>query len=465
MRRNEVLSVASVVLLAAGCVDETALEYEGELESSSSALTGVATQESGCTPEVWKNVQLSHALTRVAVNSPAFAECIASSLSISSYTKFAIGFELLPYLACKNDPRPLTAAAIVASAKSASRPRITCEGGWGGSAFVRLDDGVEEINVGVDGLRYGNRPCDLNPDGTEPCVPAGFYSAAANSLAHESMHQHGYDHVSDALNNHNGANVGDLIGVDDAGVTHRFTLDDFCGIQPAYTKHDPNLPPADWTDTPTPGPHPTYGTGMPYIVGGCVETVLNNSHASGHMYDGCGSEFAGLHLLRSITSSTSAMDCVADPLVGAEPPHQPIAPNPTACHLMGCEGKAPVANCDDVHHAEVILEVRTGSGPWHVADASMTNTQARFCTETLYGKACSAAVSWSTLTVARPSDALCNGLNANDIRGTPIPKWQQQPYAQTTAGTTLGTTTLGTSVITRGTSVIAKQPAATTLVR
>jgi hypothetical protein len=440
------LASAGLASFHAGC--SSAPDLEETTGTTAQAVTGDVSFDSTCTTppatspdprvaladvpaNVQRNIKIAEAYMRIAVNSPAFRECMAVSMERTitigpSYYQPVTG----PYLPCSGDPEPATVSGVMRHMLSGNSTRISCDystigGSTGGYAGIgAIDESDRELftfgNQLINVLRPAN--CTFNPDGAG-CVNDGEYAASATTLAHELMHAHGYSHVSDAVNNRADLSVGD---VDPGPPAYTFTEDDFCGI------------------TPGPGVHPTYGTSIPYGVGSCVLSVLEVSRETGRLHDECGAAFPGLNLVDSVvtTSSPPAMHCVRDPytgtsdyspLVAAE--SAPIPPHAPTCQLYPpCEGSSRASLvCSDGNANPVHLEGRRigSTGAWTRTSSFSAAREYRACAESLYGKACSTPTVTPRLCLPKPP------------RMKPIPWWKQRPLGITPRFKSLAAARLG----------------------
>lgn len=414
-------------MLAAGC-SSGARPTEG-VQSASSALTGTVTIDSSCydtaptcpaqadgypapplppfapdtTANVARNALVAAAYARIAVNSPAFHECLQTVMSKATSVPGAgvTG----PYLACARDPRPSTFDTVMSAALSPNETRISCNycainsNDAGGARLSGIDGaGREPITLGNQ-LSHMTSPalCAVNGN-TAPCVDDSTLSAAASAIAQGVMYTHGYGQVADSVNGLNNVNVGDWYFTDPNTLTERYyTLDDFCGIQPAPTPNS-GIAPHGPTLFPTPGLHPVYNSSIPYEVGECVRAVLDWSEQSTHMHDNCESGFAGLNLVDTVlegTASTVPMHCVKDPYSGAGGPI--VLPQAPTCYLT----PSPTPNalltldCGSNNPYPIHLETRPliSTGAWTSGLVPYnSNLDYRVCAASSYGQACARPV-------------------------------------------------------------------------
>lgn len=356
---------------------------------------------------------------RIAVNSPAFRECLQNVMAHP--TQLGLPGESWvsgPYYPCSADPGPPTVDAVMGAVLSSNGTVLSCDyhtigTNTGGYANIgNIDASGREV------LTFGNElgsltapiDCNYNPDGL-PCTWDGAYQGTASTIAHEIMHTHGYTHVGDIVWNLNDVNVGDVghyaATATQPASTHMFTLGDFCGVMPSYTPGNGGNAPSMPTATPSPGVHPTYGSGIPYEVGQCVDTVLAWSEASGHMHDDCGPWFAGLRIVDTVMSgspSTATLHCVSDPYRGARyspnsrevlapiPPHAPTCTMDEGCSPTYAAG----LHCDDNPNL-IHLERRPhgSTGPWVRSATYSAAYDYRACAESIYGKACSVPTAYA----------------------------------------------------------------------
>jgi Galactose oxidase, central domain len=401
---------------------------------SSSPAPGVPTAQ--VPANVMRNVQISEAYMRIVGSSPAFRECMTNIMRGGS--QFGLPGAQGPggpYYACNGDPTPGDVGTVMSHVLSPNGTVISCDytalgTSRGGSAGVgNIDSSGREV------LAFGNElgamaypaNCNYNPDGA-PCIGDDTYRVSANILGHEIMHTHGYSHVSDYVWNLNNVNVGDRVGTPPD--THVLTLDDFCGVMPSATPGNAGIAPTMPTSTPTPGRHPTYGSGIPYEVGACVDLVLQWSQASGHLHDDCGASFPGLKLVDTMfsgTPTTVPTHCVADPYTGTPYPstvpgnRAPIPPHAPqdASFFVPCRTTGTVvphhsdANANPVHLERRLVGT---SGPWTETTSYAAGYDYRECAESLYGKACSPASVVPSLCLPDPP------------RFEPIPWWKWVPF-------------------------------------
>jgi hypothetical protein len=293
----------------------------------------------------------------------------------------------------------------------------------GGYAYIgNIDSSGREVMTFGNELGGLAQPeyCQFNPDGAG-CVDDFTYAVTADTIGHEIMHTHGYAHVSDRLWNLNDVNVGDRT----ADGTYTYTLDDFCGYAPAYTPNG-GIAPSAPTSTPTPGAHPTYGTGIPYEAGQCLFTVLAWSSQSGHMHEDCGASFPGFKIVDTVMSgdpSTVTTSCVRDPYVGtayaSNVPGAPIPPRaPTCTFVPSCRvGGDETLSCSDHNANFVHLERRVMGGTrWERTTHWSAGYEYRACAESLYGRACSTPTQGQSLCAAQLP------------KFRPIPWWEWEPF-------------------------------------
>lgn len=471
MNRNHRQLVAFTTACLAsvyGCSSAPPDPVHESLGSTHGALTGSVTFDTSCmvppTPQttppavpenVMRHLQISEAYARIAANSPAFRECMQNvmtrptTLGVPGRTTWVSG----PYLACHGDPAPATLTGVLRHALATTGTRISCDysaigTSRGGEASVGNIVGGEEIVAFGNELGSLNPPenCAYNPDGS-PCVGDGVYDDSAQTIAHEVMHAQGYFHVRDSVWNLNNVNVGDVVGT--GPTAYALTLDDFCGIAPAPTPGTGGVAPTDPSASPTPGPHPTYGSSIPYEVGQCVQTVLDWSEASGRLHADCGPRFAGLNLVDSVMSgdpASTASHCVADPYVGVSYPSNvggaPIPPHaPTECTVgVQCRTTDPVTvSCTDDNANFLHVERRAvaSSGPWQRVTSYTAGFDYRVCSQSLYGRAC------STPSIQLP--ALCAPVE--DHASLPIPWWEWEPFTGIVADDSAVLGLLGGSIV------------------
>lgn len=385
---------------------------------------GLAVPNGQAPANVQRNARVAAAYMRTAIASPAFRECLSTSMA----RRTVIGASFFtntqgPYLPCSGDPAPPTVDVVMSHVTSTLKSNLGCDyatlgtstGGYSG--VPAIDDAGEHFTYGnVLGELSRPQRCAFNPDGVGNCIADTTFAVSAGTFLHEGMHAHHYNHVSDSVNNDETLMVGSIVTwtLPDGGTgSHTFTVDDFCGITPTATVH------------------PVYGTGMPYMVGGCITTVLAQSAETGHMHDECGATFAGLNLVHSVFApegGTRAMECVADPYTGSydyspnDPGRAPIPPHaPTNCTIHpACPGSSKVTFGCDSNPNTLSMEERPRGGltGWRTARTYSASYDYRVCAESIFGKACSTPRLGTKLCLPQPA------------RFKPIPWWKQTPYAR-----------------------------------
>ncbi|HEY2514137.1 MAG TPA: hypothetical protein VGI39_24890 [Polyangiaceae bacterium] len=269
---------AGATTLTYGC---SAAPLEGErLGAQSEAVLG-PTSYSSCKAADVPNLELAYAYGRVATNSPAFKECIDTAFSQNlkvtppGFGPVTIG----PYVACSSDPPTPSAATILTSLMTANPTDITCDysqigtskGGYAGLGGVPSDNPVtpENITLGSElgWLQNASLPCFSAAPGAA-CVADQGYAELGDTILHEVMHQHGYNHFE-------------------------YGNPPFlCGIPQSE--------------------NPSYANSVNYQVGECIRAVIEESIDHCTMHQGC-STAHGLMLQDSILSASSSCSCVTDP--------------------------------------------------------------------------------------------------------------------------------------------------------
>jgi hypothetical protein len=380
--------------------------------------------------DVRRHLEISAAYARIAMNSPAFRACMANVIEQPMRVRTSFSGTWESYIPCAADPRPATTEAVMTAALSPKPTVIECDfaaigTSRGGSAGVGNANGQarELVSFGSN-LAALNQPenCQFNPDGAA-CVRDPAYRGSAAVIGHEVMHAHGYGHVSGFVWQRNAINVGDRLG------DHTFTLEDFCGVRPAFTPGNRGVAPSDPTDHPTPGPHPTYGTSVPYAVSNCINAVLDASERTQRMHADCGPDFPGLNLVDSVfvdPARSPAMHCVRDPYtgsaygaagVGPVPPHAP-----SACELRVCgtTGVISVFCADNANPLSLEHRHRASTKRWTNEDSDYSaEDEYRVCAESLYGTACS---------VPRLGAPLCLSEPTRGSEPVPVPPWEREPF-------------------------------------
>jgi hypothetical protein len=317
--------------VAVGCGNDDNREGDTattDVAQSASALLGPASYVQ-CSDSDAAQLDIAVKMARIAGNSPAFAECITSSFATKTNGGSLVppGLNIGPYLACSTDPKNTTAASVIALMKSVNPTAITCDYGDLGSkslgGFAKLvDEGNSTSNA--EAISLANTlililgktvPCYLEP--TNPtCIKNTDYAGLAGTIAHEVMHQHGFDHFEYGNPNF------------------------LCGISP--------------------GKNPVYDNGIPYMVGECLYGVLDASDLNcPNMATACGD--AALSLVTSTFAPTATCGCVQLP-AGSTPGSHPLPPNmtdiPTNClaSARGC-GNGLTLICQGGER-EVALDVK-----------------------------------------------------------------------------------------------------------
>jgi hypothetical protein len=299
MNTRRLASVTSFSILAAlsGCgVSRPPGEATDQVGSASQPVLGNELEGASCHAQDVPNISRAFQWARIAVNSPAFAECVDKAFSsFVSVTPPGYGLmQIGPYNPClvtaDGHPDPATPGpgTILSNALSPNPVDIECdynllntsEGGFANVGSVPLSDtsSRETITLGsvLGGFQGASAPCYANP-GTGACITDDAYAQVAEAIMHEIMHQKGYDHT--------GYNPGNACTM--------MTPDQLCGIPCSE--------------------NPYYGSSVPYEVGECVRVVLEESMVHcGSMHDCPG---GGLQLVDSIFSPSPWCGCVTDPAV------------------------------------------------------------------------------------------------------------------------------------------------------
>ena len=272
-------------LALSNCGATPAADGKERVGTAHAAVLGPTTWDSSCLASDVPELQRAFALGQVAANSPAFAECLETSLTTFNQGGLP-GMNIGPYVACTNDPPNVTAGALLAAVRSMNPTTIACDYGaigtsTGGDALIGNADlgnssTAESITLGSS-LSYlvgKDGPCFWNPNDPN-CAPGVNYAVVAETIFHEVMHQHGYLHVDNNW----------------FAYTEEDSAGHLCGIP--YSAQ------------------PVYGNGIPYIVDHCLFAVMGESDkACSSMYTGCGE---GLSLLDSVYDATPTCSCVEAP--------------------------------------------------------------------------------------------------------------------------------------------------------
>ena len=230
--RAVVTLLAAAVLAHLGCGGDPPPSSSGpteQVDRAAAPLLGNTDYMSSCRPTVLPHLREALHRGRIAAASAAFRQCLGSALTVA--TTYDPGWTVGPYRACTDDQAPTTLTTLLSVLQSDRSVSVTCEEGVlptgeGGRASLRSASRWHEPVMVGNSLAPFLR-CEDNADPS--CVGDDAYSKAANTLYHEVMHTHGYNHMEGAYT---------------------------CGAS------DPAL---------------GYGNGIPYIVGGCVEMVLRAS--------------------------------------------------------------------------------------------------------------------------------------------------------------------------------------------
>ncbi len=269
----------SAVALLAGCSQGDVVTPTEPVTQQSNELLGDSKFSGGCTEKDAEFQLTMHEYGRTAAVTTAFEQCIQAAVQNQGTVSWSLSDEQRPvgelsssfgpYQSCAGEPfanaspQEQTRRALIAS-RNPNDVRIHCSGAIEG-ANASADIG-QWGHGGEDEFHWGPWFRDVqkprcSDEQTEDCIRPNDvwpFSQGAGTIWHEAMHTHGYSH-------------------------------DDCG------RGD------------TPGWHFQRNT-MPYIVGRCIETVLELSGASCDV-NSCGS--GELSLIDGLNSTSC--ECVTDP--------------------------------------------------------------------------------------------------------------------------------------------------------
>lgn len=264
-------------------------------ESTSAPLLGTVTLAADCTGDAATLAQTAAKYGRITATTNAFAECVDQAMRVglveAAINTDVEAFSAGPYAGCTDDPfdavRAFETSATVVQrvvdlARSTNPVEITCTGG-DPSANAWADIDVFE-HAGPEALRFSTWLVDTAAQLSRGvCADTGDargtgcrwshapwpFSQAAGLIWHEAMHQHGYRHGPGDVNAENQT---------------------ACGIPAA----------AAW--------HYKVNT-VPYIVGNCVQRVIERSAVACGNVESCGEN----ELKLTTTYGGNTCECHHDP--------------------------------------------------------------------------------------------------------------------------------------------------------
>jgi hypothetical protein len=318
------------------------------IEEGQQAVLGEPRWDSSCLAPAQNHLRVGVAYGRIAVNSAAFAECVATAM-VQNTNAGRNDITIGPYNRCESDPVPTDASTVLAYSKKPNDLLFSCDYSKIGTSEAARSGYVDSAGNerftfgGVLGKMQTEKPnCNFNPDGLTDCVDDDTYIMVGDSTVHEVLHDYGYNHVE-----------GDRL----------------CGIPASQ--------------------NPTYANSVNYIVSECIRSVLTQSKDLCPMHDDCG---AGLKLVDSVFTGPASCHCVADPKVGSPAPLPPKLP--IGCIVTThCDGSASLA-CNPRGNAFVLQSRRTdvpGAG-WVDGAQTTGPVEYRACETSIYGRACTGPI-------------------------------------------------------------------------